>query len=241
MPVFFVPRDAVRAQTLTVRSPLLGHLRDSLRIRVGEVFWVCDAATRHRHHVRVTGIDTTGLTATVLESRSGPPPPLPAVTLAMAVLKGDRMDWAIQKATELGAGRIVPVITERVIVRPKGDRHHQERWQRIALEAAQQSERWDVPVIEPPTAFSAISHGENVGIMLVERRDAAGLGTIALPATGRDIVLLVGPEGGWTERETATAISEGWAAAGLGEFILRAETAAIAGLTLLLNRLGRLG
>src|SRR5690349_15917548 len=146
MPVFFIADLQLTDGVLTIIGPLVDHLRKSLRVAVGEKLWVGDNR-RKRYFIQVTTINPRELRGHVLEEREESQPRHPTVILAQAILKGDRMDWVIQKATELGAASIVPIISERVIVRPRIERlgAQRERWQRIAVEAAQQAERWDVP------------------------------------------------------------------------------------------------
>lgn len=151
MPVFFIAAPQIDNRTLTITGPLLDHLRKSLRVEVGEEFWITDEQ-RRRYFLRIISITPRQLLGDIVDERQGPPRSHPRVVLGQAMLKGDRMDWVIQKATELGVNAITPVISQRVIARPRIERvgPQVDRWQRIALEAAQQSERWDVPSIGLP-------------------------------------------------------------------------------------------
>lgn len=172
-------------------------------------------------------------------------PALP-VTLVMAVYKFDRMEWAIEKATELGVAAIVPVIaqrTEKHLVQAAAKRA--ERWRRIAHEAAQQARRSDVPSIHEP-----ISLGERVRamsgsarIVLAEQERTTTLRSRideAIEAAKEEMPSLeiaIGPEGGWAPGEEALFDANGWRAASLGPRILRAETAAIAALAVVASSL----
>ena len=245
MPVFFVASSQIHDGTLTITGPLLQHLRGSLRVRIGDEL-SCNDDRQRRYRIRVTGLDRQRLTGAVLEETSTPHRRTSPVILAQAVLKGDHMDWAIQKATELGAATIAPLVSARVIARPKGGReaHHRERWQRIALEAAQQAERWDVPPVDKPRDLAAFlkDHGASLKLVLLERGRGVPLGALPLPADHREaITLVVGPEGGWTEEEVKDMLAAGFQAVTLGERILRAETAALAALSIVQSRLGELG
>ena len=156
------------------------------------------------------------------------------------------MDWVIQKATELGVERIVPVGSNHSVVRPRADRidHQRARWQRIALEAAQQSERWSVPIISPPAAVRELldwSKPAQSKLVLAERSQGASLTAVPLARAGDEIWLLVGPEGGWEDEELGQVLQHGYTAITLGSRILRAETAAIATISVLQSRLGGLG
>jgi 16S rRNA (uracil1498-N3)-methyltransferase len=171
----------------------------------------------------------------------------PSLILAQALLKGEKMDWVIQKATELGVGCIVPVHTTHGVVKIQQDRakHQRARWQKIALEAAQQSERRTIPTIAEPTdlphLFASYSSATTKAI-LSERTGAASLTAMPLPSDPeQSIVVLIGPEGGWSQEELRLAQEHGYRSLTLGARILRAETAAIAAISVLQSRLGELG
>ena len=165
-------------------------------------------------------------------------PALP-VTLAMSVYKFDRMEWALEKATELGVAAVAPVIARRT------EKHlalaaekRAERWRRIAHEAAQQSRRSDVPLIHDPVALSARvrAASESTRIVLAEQERTTTLRFAIEEAIAQSesemptLEIAVGPEGGWAPEEEALFDASGWRAASLGPRILRAETATIAAL-----------
>jgi 16S rRNA (uracil1498-N3)-methyltransferase len=162
-------------------------------------------------------------------------PALP-VTLLLSVFKFDRMEWAIEKATELGAECILPVIARR------SEKHlalaaagRAERWRRLALEASKQARRSDVLRIEDPLPLKTAVQGgvQAVRLVLAEQERSTTLHhalTEALDAAGDDVPAIrmaVGPEGGWTAEEEALFDAENWKPVSLGPRILRAETAAI--------------
>jgi 16S rRNA (uracil1498-N3)-methyltransferase len=156
------------------------------------------------------------------------------------------MDWVIQKATELGVSEIVLIESQHSVVQLKADRvdHQLARWQRIALEAAQQSEQWRIPTVAKPQSLSAFLTSLATGtltFMLAERREGKSLQTVNLPQDARgSILVLIGPEGGWSQEEVQIAEQAGIQPITLGEHILRAETAAIATISILQSRLGTL-
>lgn len=247
MPVFVVPPRCLTPPTVSVTGGLLRHLRDSLRLAVGEIILLSDGE-HLRYRAEITAISNQALTARILETLARPPRLAPALILGQALLKGERMEWVIQKATELGVQSIVPVQSRRSVVRLKPDRIEAQtsRWQRIALEAAQQSEQWQVPTITRPCPFppaKARLSEHALTLILVERRDGIDtLGGIVLPhSPAASILVLVGPEGGWTEEEIAAAQAAGCLPITLGRNILRAETAAIVAVGILQHRLGELG
>ncbi len=159
-------------------------------------------------------------------------PALP-LTLLLAVFKFDRMEWAIEKATELGVERILPAIARRT------EKHlaeaavaRVERWRRIAQEAAKQSRRADVPVVEALAPLkNAIGEARpGLRLLLAENEKMVLLGDAFASVEGNAVTLAVGPEGGWTSDEEQLFATAGWQPVSLGPRILRAETAAIAGL-----------
>jgi 16S rRNA (uracil1498-N3)-methyltransferase len=166
-------------------------------------------------------------------------PALP-VTLVMAVYKFDRMEWALEKATELGVAAIAPVIAQRTEKHlAQAAEKRAERWRRIVREAAQQSRRSDVPLIHPPASLASIVKAPSKGarIVLAEQERTTTLRRLvdeAVEGAGEDMPVLelaLGPEGGWAPAEEALFDANGWKAATLGPRILRAETAAIAALS----------
>jgi 16S rRNA (uracil1498-N3)-methyltransferase len=165
-------------------------------------------------------------------------PALP-VTLMLSVFKFDHMEWAIEKATELGVAAIAPVIarrTEKHLAQAAAKRA--ERWRRIVHEAAQQSRRCDVPLLYDPAPFSthvrAASSSTRIVLAEQERtttlRNALDEAIVAAEAEMPLLEIAIGPEGGWAPEEEALFDANGWRAASLGPRILRAETAAIAAL-----------
>jgi 16S rRNA (uracil1498-N3)-methyltransferase len=165
-------------------------------------------------------------------------PALP-VTLVMAVYKFDRMEWALEKATELGVSAIAPVIARRTEKHlAEAAEKRAERWRRIVHEAAQQSRRSDVPLIHEPTALTARVRAASAAtrIVLAEQERSTTLRSLIeeAQAAAQDemptLEIAIGPEGGWAPGEEALFDANGWRAASLGPRILRAETAAISAL-----------
>lgn len=165
--------------------------------------------------------------------------PALAITLVMSIYKFDRMEWALEKATELGVARIVPVIarrSEKHLAQAAAKRV--ERWRRVVHEAAQQSRRADVPLLGEPVLLSAQikSESDAMRLVLAEQERATTLHTAleeAMDAAGKtmpSLEIAIGPEGGWAPEEEALFDAHGWRAVSMGPRILRAETAAIAAL-----------
>lgn len=161
------------------------------------------------------------------------PDPAVHVTLFAAVLKGDRQDWLVQKAVELGVSRIQPIVCERSVVKPGGG-EKADRWQRIAQEAAEQCERGIVPEVAVPIALADASWQDATALVCTERRGQPLLA--ALPRADR-MAVFIGPEGGWGDEEVVWLEGRGAIPVSLGPRILRAETAALAALAgVLLSR-----
>jgi len=225
---------------------LLGHLRDSLRTKIGEIVLLGDGAG-HRYCVEIAELSTRAMTGRILEVTTQPSVDSPALILGQAALKGEKMDWVIQKATELGVVHIVPLQTKNTIVQFRPERVNAQlaRWQRIALEAAQQSEQWHVPTIGWPQTLGTwlTDHAaDTVTFILAERLEANSLQTADLLQSAKGFVrVMIGPEGGWSKDEVEVAEQAGCIPITLGRQILRSETAAIATISILQSRLGKLG
>ena len=245
MPAFFISSSAIHDDLVTMTGDLCHHLRASLRVQIGQTIRLTDER-RNRYHARVTEMTHAKLTAHIQDRLHGPDETGPRILLAQALLKGDHMDWIIQKATELGVHGIVPLITHRGVVRPQATRlaGQVSRWQRIALEAAQQSEQWHIPDIEPPRGSRQflMEKVAPLKLMLVERAESESLRTLPLGSDPQDaLVVAIGPEGGWSPDELTLAGEQGFRSVTLGPGILRSDTASLAALTILQSRAGKLG
>lgn len=246
MPTFFIESEFVSPQTIRITDPLLRHLRDSLRLDRGDELTVTDRAGV-RYRTEIVEVTATALEARILDKATAPQRTSPTVVLAQALLKGEKMDWVIQKATELGIDRLVPVQTKHSVIKIQPERldHQRTRWERIALEAAQQSERWTLPTIEVPRDLTSLFQQQAAAaakVILAERSRNVPLMTVRLPTDPEQtVVMLIGPEGGWDQEELREAADAGFQAVTIGTRILRAETAAIAAISIVQSRLGELG
>jgi 16S rRNA (uracil1498-N3)-methyltransferase len=213
------------------RAALIGehadHLVRVLRARAGQDFDIAVGGVVRRGRIDVVGDGRVEFDLGEEISRAR----VTEITLVLAVFKFDRMEWAIEKCTELGVSRIVPVIARRT------DSHlaaasakRAERWQRIALQAAEQSRRAAPPEIAAPIKLAeALNHPRGLRIVLAESEEQTLLRDILKQENAADgIAMAVGPEGGWTESELQSFQNSGWILASLGNTILRAETAAMA-------------
>lgn len=217
------------------RAALIGehaqHLARVLRAEVGQQFdLVCDGRV---YQAQITDIERDRVKFSLGEEVRREQLQR-EITLLLSLFKFDRMEWAIEKAVELGVARIIPIVarrSEKHLVASAEKRV--ERWRRIAREAAEQSRRSDVPEIGAPVLLkSAIATQSASRIVLAEAGAEAGLRE-CLRNLGDRVAIAVGPEGGWTEDELSAFAQAGWQLASLGPTILRAETAAIAALAII--------
>jgi 16S rRNA (uracil1498-N3)-methyltransferase len=208
------------------------HLTRVLRARVGEEFEISIGARVHRG--RITAIEKSRVEFELGDEI--PDRAIPHVTVVLSIFKFDRLEWAIEKCTELGVARIVPVIAHHTEANLASAAHkRRERWQRIALQASEQSRRTSPPEICPPLKLKeAVALPGGTRIVLAESEQTLMLKD-ALRASSGEIVLAFGPEGGWTEAEIDLFREAGWVSASLGSTILRAETAAVAALAVAMS------
>ena len=235
---FHAPPNAFTQQTVTLAADEARHLRDVLRLKPGDEVYVFDGLG-HEFRSTVSNIkrDVAELRIEAEVEPAKPESQL-QLNLGVALLKGDKFDLVVQKATELGVTKLSPLITRYadIHLRDAGDATKRvARWQRIALEAAKQSGRAFVPEISLPVAFEKVEV-EGGGVMFSERD---GESIESLPAAS-SITALVGSEGGWADEEIENARARGFHVVTLGGRILRAETAAITVTVLLQHRFGDL-
>jgi len=245
VPQVFVRPEAVDADRVRFDADEAHHLRRVLRLRSGAVVQATDGTGR-LYTIRLVALGTDGGWAAI-EARAEPARESPcAVTLAQAILKGDRMSWLVQKATELGVARIVPMETARVVARPAaGAAARHTRWERIAREAVKQCGRVVVPVIDRPRSFAEVAREaatrHDVAWILWEGGGRPVAAAAAETAAAARVLLLVGPEGGFTPDEVAEAEGAGARRVSLGPRILRAESAGLTAVVLCQFLFGDLG
>jgi 16S rRNA (uracil1498-N3)-methyltransferase len=221
------------------RAALIGehaeHLSRVLRARVGQEFEIATGENVRRG--RVTRIDHHRVEFELGDEIT--PTASPNVTLALSIFKFDRMEWAIEKCTELGATRIVPVIASRTEAHlAAATSKRVERWQRIARQASEQSRRNSPPQIDQPVKLiAAVALPGTIRVVLAESEEQVTLREVLHTRSAPNVVLAFGPEGGWTQSEIELFRDAGWISASLGKTILRVETAAIAALAVTLSEL----
>ncbi len=209
------------------------HLREVLRLRTGDEVFLFDGEGREFQGVVAEARRNSAQIKVIAEvDPSKPESPLD-LTLGIALLKGEKFDLVVQKASELGVTRVIPLITMRADIRLRDASDAGKRvgrWQRIAVEAAKQSGRARVPEILTPQLFSAlIGTASGTNVLMFSERDGGSLEAAlkSIEIASLAITALVGSEGGWTDEEIEEARSAGCEIITLGGRVLRAETAAI--------------
>lgn len=238
MPRFFL--DFAGGGEAVITGADAAHIAKSLRMRPGDPITLCDGrGTDYAGVIKEIGVQTVtvrveGASPTLSE-------PSLAVTLYQGLPKGDKMDFIVQKAVELGVTAIVPVATRRSVVRldDKADRKR-ERWQRIADEAAGQCGRGILPQVEPPVPFSrAVERLREETAVILYEGGGRPLRELVSPGV-RQLSMMVGPEGGFEPDEVEAVREAGGAVATLGPRILRCETAPLAALAVAMQLSGNL-
>ncbi len=228
--------DEVSGTRAALTGAHASHLCRVLRARVGQEFDIITGNEVRRGRV-------TAVAQGRVEFELGdeiPPPVAIQVTVALSIFKFDRMEWAIEKCTELGATRIVPVIARRTEAHlAAAAAKRVDRWRRLALQAAEQSRRASPPEISDPLKLKdAVALPGSLRIVLSESESGVMLKDVFQSHPDQsEVVLFLGPEGGWTHEELKLFQEVGWISASLGKTILRAETAAIASLAVVLSEL----
>ncbi len=242
---FFVPASSFEGELVRLSREQAHQIRQVLRLEPGDTVVVLDDQGAE-YEVMLTAVGQKEAVGRVTSKRDATGEPAAQLTLFQSLLIREKFEWVLQKATEVGVAQIVPVLTARGLVRTKQiEENKLDRWRRIVTEAAEQSHRGRIPRIEPVTLFGDV-FSRFVGFdrfliaapsETVSLRDALH----GMERPDASIALLIGPEGGFTDEEVATARDKGAIAVGLGPRILRTETAAVVASALILYELGEMG
>lgn len=234
---FYAPAENFDGQKISLSVEETKHLRDVLRLQKTDRVRIFDGGGREF----LCEIDLIEKRQTVLNILEEISPSAPEsdlnLTLAVALLKGEKFDLVVQKAVELGVTKLVPLNTKRADVKLKETEKRMERWRRIALEAAKQSGRARLMEIEKPLDFIMFIESAKGARILFAEQSGASLSSVEKSA---DITAALGAEGGWEISEIEAAREKGFQIVTLGGRILRAETAAIAFAAVLQHRFGDL-
>lgn len=245
----FLPPENLTAKQIRITGDQARHLGTVLRVQPNDILTIFDGLG-HRYTCKiVTAQKKEILVELIRKEPCSAESPL-AITLAQGIPKGEKMDLIVQKSTELGVTKIIPLYTEHSQVR-----HTEkiERWRKIALSAAQQSGREKIPEISEPLDFkkfllslqtgSIVSKGQShTGILFFEGHRERGLGDILKEFRNKkELSLLIGPEGGFSRDEVYSAVHHGFIQASLGPRIIRSETAPITAISIIQYELGDMG
>lgn len=236
---FFALPESFRDERVLLDSGETRHLRDVLRLTEGTNVNVFDGCGREFSCtvVEIKKAETELLVLSELSASS--PESSYELTLAAAMLKGEKFDLVVQKAVELGVTRLIPLQTKRCDVKPRDATKRAERWRKIALEASKQTGRAKLMRVDDPFSLDELMSSDipREEMILFSERDGEPFSSIG---DRSQITAIVGPEGGWDDEELSAARSNGLAIVTLGGRILRAETAAIALAAVLQHRFGDL-
>jgi len=227
---FFIDRIQGEIVSLT-DTEQLHHLKDVLRLKVNDGVSIFDGEGNDYAGV-ITGIDKRQVEIKVKQVRSANKTSL-KLTVACAIPKGSRMDEVIDYLTQLGVECIIPMRTERTVVKLDSAKTEArlKRWQKIAQSAAQQSQRSRIPVIESVARFEdVILNSQDYDLKLIPNLsgERKPIREVVAETRPKDVIVLVGPEGDFTAEEVGLALSQGFIAVSLGDTVLRVATAAIA-------------
>lgn len=230
---------------IAVKDELAHRLLNVLRLRVGDAVLLTDGKGNEMQ-ARVIERRRDKALVEVCEISQPLREPKLHICVAAALLRGERFEWLIQKVVELGAREIMPLLTRKTVVRISQDESlkKQRRWLSIAISAMEQSGGCVLPIVHQPLSFDEALHALgafDAKVMLHERARLSLHDAMSKATQAKMVALLTGPEGGFEDAEVEKAISYGTIAITLGKRILRAETAAIVGTTVLLNLFGELG
>lgn len=245
MPRFFVEKNNIHSDNIVITGDDVKHISRVLRLVCGDLITICDGeGTDYTVRIERCGKDSI-FTSIVNSGKNKTEPPI-EVSLFQGIPKSDKMDFIIQKSVELGVRKIIPVITERTIIRFDNNKSLDKRvarWQRISLEAAKQCNRGVVPQVEYPLNFEeALGFCADDGLSIIpyEKEKANCLKSI-IKSNPKKAAVFIGPEGGFSEAEIIKAVNFNIKPVSLGPRILRTETAGIALISILMYEWGDMG
>lgn len=250
---FFVEEKDIKGNQVTIKGNEARHIAQVLRLKEKDRMKVFTGEGRE-YLTEIIQVGKKEVIGNILKEIELNTEPSVSITLIQGLPKKDKMDFIVQKATELGVKKVIPVFTQRTIVKLDREkaRPRQIRWQRIAKEAAKQSGRAVVPKVDEITTFIQsldIINKEGLNLIPWEEEESTSLKEVLRPITagtrqsrvGSPITVFIGPEGGFTPEEVGAAKERGAVPVSLGPRLLRTETAAMATLAMILYELGDLG
>lgn len=235
MPKYFIEPEWIKNNKVYPDSELSHHMLHVLRMKAGEQVVLCDGQCTDYECV-IENTKNRTLSLAIVETRGCVSEPPVCVTLYQSLPKLDKMEWIIQKCVELGVHSIVPIITERTVVRVKDTDHKIDRFRRIAEAAAGQSMRGIVPEVSQPIGFlESLSTSMNcLRLAAYEKESRTTIAQAVKPHRPASVGLWIGPEGGFSEKEVMAFIANQVVTVTLGPRILRTETASVSALVQIL-------
>jgi len=235
-PRFFISAEQSTDRHITISGEDVRHIAMVLRMKTGDELLLCDGEGTE-YQTTIAQVGRSEIIADV-KARSKRELRGPRVTLCQGLPKSDKMDWIVQKATELGVASIIPLVTERTIVKIRDEEKRISRWQKIAREAAMQSNRPTIPKVEKIQSLDGYIRtlDPDPWTLLILPWEEGTLPIKEVLRTNPDmknIIVLIGPEGGFSAQEAAMGKEKGFHLVSLGQNILRTETAAVAVLSMI--------
>ncbi len=242
---FFVNPEQVKGKQIEIKGQDVKHIRDVLRLSLDDQITICDGQGID-YQVAIAQIDQDFIMANILNHKQARSETNVQITLFQSLIKGNRFEWVIQKAVEIGVYKIVPMTTAHCVVKIKQDKKAKTkltRWNNIAQSAAKQSGRGIIPVVENPVSYmEAIQESRQMDFscMAYEKETSGSLKNYLQSFQGKSLGIFIGPEGGFSKEEVAMAQETQLRSITLGPRILRSETASIVLLSNMLYELGEM-
>jgi len=245
---FFVEAATLAGDRIEIDGALAHRLAKVLRMRAGDEV-ILFGGSGEDVRVRLEDETDRRIAAAVLDRGPGPREPRLRVHLYQSITKGDRFEWLLEKATEIGVAAITPLVAARAVVKTSAEGNRAERWRRIVVEAAEQCERSTVPQIGTPIAFDEALRVAS-GIVLLPYEAAGDTAPSINDVLNRRVddvfslaeaSIFIGPEGGYEPAEIERAQAAGVEIVTLGDRVLRSETAGLVAATLVMQSIGELG
>ena len=247
MPKFFVDKSNIYDQEIIIQDNNVNHIKNVLRLGLEDEILINDRQGNDYKCI-IKAISNQCITAHIKAKMPSQTEPHTQVILFQPLIKGEKMEWVLQKVVEIGVTKIITLSTDRCIVKidtPKKMQSKVERWNKIAEAAAKQSGRGVVPQVEQPMTFkeavSYIKENNLTAIIPYENEKETGIKSVIQSNPNQVYGILIGPEGGFTEEEIEYAVAHGIQPVTLGQRILRSETASIVTLTNIMYEMGEMG
>jgi 16S rRNA (uracil1498-N3)-methyltransferase len=243
---YFVEPEAIQGETVTITGDDVKHIVRVLRMEKGEEVIVCDGVG-HAYRVELTELRSDQVAGRIVEHLKDQVEARVKITLAQGLPKGDKMDLIVQKGTEVGISRFIPLEMARCIVQydQKKEQKRRERWQKIAKEAAEQAHRTLIPSVADGMTFTQLMNnldGFDLVIVPYEGEKVRGLRDVLQERPDvKHVCVVIGPEGGISDLEIETALAAGAVPVTLGPRILRTETAGLVAAACICYHFGEMG